>query len=136
MEFGRHRPADILTFLRQELPNAGPDDKQRRQSQRLICRWAVTFEASGSKKYSGVVRDISRRGVLMLTRDPLSLWSELRIWIQLDDNLPPLEAHGVVRRCNKVYGEDWWEVASPLLEVSPDDRRRLEAVIEARLKEQ
>ena len=134
VSFGTHRADDILAFLRQELAVPILDDKQKRKFRRVNADWTVSFSTPGNEPLEGRLRDVSPCGLLFTSPSALLLWSELSIVLKPLADGPSLRAQGFVRRCSRLEGEDGWEIACPLLEMTEPDRQSLIGHIERHLR--
>jgi hypothetical protein len=128
--YGGHKPYEVLTLVRP--PGSPPlDDRQKRRSQRLSCRWPVRCTTGSGMVLLCVARDISRHGILLEVPQAMEPHTGFNLRIEIDDETRAIEAHGVARRV--IASGSLWQVASPLLDMSVEDRRLLEAAILRRL---
>lgn len=78
----------------------------RREVERLRCSLVGNYVAPNGISYRVDCKDISIKGMGLLTSTPLSIDSQVKIELSTKRKLPLLLA-GRVRWCNGVYEDDW-----------------------------
>ncbi|HEY3998874.1 MAG TPA: PilZ domain-containing protein [Candidatus Xenobia bacterium] len=123
----KHSPGEVLRILAPDEAAAKVDNRQKRRSQRLPCSIPVAFKLQDGSSGAGVAKDLSRRGILFVTRNPMATGTELDLSIELDRDTT-VAARGSVKRCTSL-ADGTWETACFMGSMTIQDRERMEKAL-------